>query len=167
MVRRRFDCFVVHDRRVMRELWQDEENLCKAPLTALEKAEATSRSTRNVKELAKADGVVKGGAQPGDMGLSKSARRLGLSRETIRRAINIDGISPDAKEAAKACGLNRNQDALLKVAKEGSPEEQVRKVRELSEGPEPKKLSKAERQQLKDLMRLVRKTEKLLRAISI
>jgi ParB family transcriptional regulator, chromosome partitioning protein len=165
---KKIDCFVVHDRRVLRELWQDEENLCKASLTALERAEATARSSRNARKLAKtkADAMIKGGTQPGDKGLSKSARRLGLSRETVRRAIEIDAISADAKEAARECGLDRNQDALLKVAKQGSPEEQVRKVRELSEGPEPKKLSKAERRELKDLLRRASKAEKLLQAIA-
>jgi hypothetical protein len=161
------DCFVSKDGKWGRQLWQDGENLWRVGLTALEKAEAIARSTRNAKKLAKANpGTVKGGEQPGDKGVNKSARRLALTRETIRRALKIDSISPDAKEAAKERGLDRNQDALLKVAGEGTREAQVSKVRELTTKPAPKKPSQAERKQLRGLMRRLKKAKNLRRAIS-
>jgi hypothetical protein len=144
-----------------------ERALWRAGQSALERAEATARWTRNAKKLAETNpGTMKGGKQPGDKGVNKSARKLGLTRETIRRALKIDGISPEAKQAAKKRGLDRNQDALLKVAKESTPEQQVGKVRELTTKPAPKKLSKAERKQLSGLMRRLKKATNLRREIS-
>jgi ParB family chromosome partitioning protein len=161
------DCFISTAGKRGRQLWQDGENLWRAGLTALEKAEAIARLTRNAQKLARTNpGNVKGGEQPRDKGVSKSARRLGLTRETIRRARKIAGISPDAKEAAKECGLDRNQDALLKVAKESKPEQQVGKVGQLTTKLEPKKLSKAEQKQLRDLERRLEKAKNLRQAIS-
>jgi ParB family transcriptional regulator, chromosome partitioning protein len=164
------DCIVVKDKRLKRELWQDGENIWRAALTALEKAEGTARALRNVKELEKTDvnTAVKGGKQPGDKGFSKSARSLGLSRETIRRAISIDRISPEAKEAAKEFDLDRNQHALIKVTKESTPEAQVQKVHDLATKPEhePHKLSSAERKQFKKLKLRLEKAKRLRRALS-
>jgi ParB-like chromosome segregation protein Spo0J len=161
-------CTVVNDKRAKRQLWQDGENLWRAGMTALERAEAIARSTRNIKELAKTAAVVKGGTQPGDKGMSKGARNLGLSRETIRRAISIDRISPEAKEAAKEFGIDRNQRALIKVTKEGTPEAQVQKVHDLATKPEhePHKLSSAERKQFKKLKLRLEKAKRLRRALS-
>ncbi len=161
------NCFVSNEGKVKRQLWQDGENLWRVGLTALEKAEAIARSTRNAKKFAKANPrTVKGGNQPRDKGVNKSARRLGLTRETIRRALKIDSISPEAKEAAKRRGLHRNQDALLKVAREGTPKQQVGKVRELTTKRAPKKLSSVERKQLHGLMRRLKRARNLQRAIS-
>jgi ParB-like chromosome segregation protein Spo0J len=139
------DCFVSKSGKWGRRLWQDGENLWRTGLKALEKAEAIARSTRNAKKLGTSPSTVKGGRQPGDKGVNKSARRLGLTRETIRRALKIDSISLEAKRAAKKRGLDRNQDALLKIAKESTPAAQVRKLRELTTKPEPKRLSSTER----------------------
>jgi ParB-like chromosome segregation protein Spo0J len=161
------DSFVIKGGKLKRRLWQDGENVWRAGLTALERAEAIARSTRNAKKLAKTNpGAVKGGKQPGDQGVNKSARRLGLTRETIRRALKIDSISPDAKEAAKERGLDRNQDALLKVAGKGTREAQVSKVRELTTKPAPKRPSQAEQKQLRGLMRRLKKAKNLRRAVS-
>jgi ParB family transcriptional regulator, chromosome partitioning protein len=163
------DCFVSNEVRPKRQLWQDGENLWRAGLTALEKAEAIARWTRNAKKLAKTNpGTVKGGKQPHDKGITKSARKLGLTRDAIKRAVKIDSIAPKAKEVAKRRGLN--QDALLKIAKEATPEEQVRKVRELTTKPAPKrapkKPSRAERNELRSLMRRLKKAKNLTQAIS-
>jgi hypothetical protein len=84
----------------------------------------------------------------------------------LRRAVDIDRISPEAKEVAKKAGLDQNQDALLKVAKKGTPEAQVRKVRELTTKPAPKNLSKAEQKQLHGLMRRLKKAKNLRQAVS-
>jgi ParB-like chromosome segregation protein Spo0J len=161
------DSFVIKGGKLKRRLWQDGENVWRAGLTALERAEAIARSTSNAKKLAKAKPrTVKGGEQPGDKGVNKSARRLGLTRETIRRALAIDRISPEAKQAAKERGLDRNQNALLKVAGEGTREAQVSKVRELTTKPAPKKPSEAERKQLRGLMRRLKGAKNLRRAVS-
>jgi hypothetical protein len=41
----------------------------------------------------------------------------------------MNAISPEAKTAAKAAGLDDNQTALLAIASERSPEAQLAKVR--------------------------------------
>jgi ParB-like chromosome segregation protein Spo0J len=164
---KKIDCFVTKNDKRGRELWQDGENLWRAGLTPLEKAEAIARSNRNATKLTKTNpDAVKGAKQPGDKGVNKSARGLGLTRETIRRALKIAGISPEAKEAAKERGLDHNQDSLLKVAEEGTAKEQVSKVRELTTKPQPQKLSSAERKQLDLLMQRLKKANNLRRAIS-
>jgi ParB family transcriptional regulator, chromosome partitioning protein len=49
-------------------------------------------------------------------GISKAARELGTTRDEVRRGIKIGGITPEAEEAARAAGLDRNQSDLLKIA---------------------------------------------------
>jgi ParB-like chromosome segregation protein Spo0J len=161
------DCIVSSEGRLKRQMWQDGENLWRAGQSALEKAEAIARWARNAKELTKTNAdTEKGGKQPGDKGLSKTARRLGLTRETIRRADEIDRIAPKAKKAAKERGLDWNQDALLKVAKESTADDQVRKVRELTTKRAPKNLSKAQQKQLSGLMRRLKNAKNLCKAVS-
>jgi ParB family transcriptional regulator, chromosome partitioning protein len=168
--KKEIECFIVKDKKLKRELWQDGENEWKASRTALERAEAIARLTRNFKKLGKGDAntAAKGGEQPHDKGVSKGARKSGHSRETVRRAVTIDAISPAAKKAAKASGLDRKQDALLKIAKAATPEAQAQKVHDLTtkQEREPYKPSSAERKQLKNLRSRLRKAEKLRRAIS-
>ena len=73
-----------------------------------------------------------GGRQLSDKGLSKSARRLGLSREEVRRARNIAAISVEAKTIAVTLKLDRKQSALLEIAKETSPAAQIDKAKEIA-----------------------------------
>jgi len=49
-------------------------------------------------------------------GVSLASRELGITREEVRRSVRVDSITPEAKEAAREAGLDRNQSALLKVA---------------------------------------------------
>jgi hypothetical protein len=73
----------------------------------------------------------------------------------VRRSEAIAKISPKAKAAAKSAGLDRNQDALLKVAKE-APEAQLAKVKELAKKAKTKRmaLSPDEATKLKSLKKL-------------
>jgi ParB-like nuclease domain len=86
---------------------------------------------------AKPQGEIQGGqvAQSGgryeQRGNSFAARELGITREEVRRSIKIDGITPEAKEAAHEAGLADNQSALLKVASYAG-EDQVEAVAELA-----------------------------------
>ena len=82
-----------------------------------------------IKKRAKGAQVAQpGGRQPHDKGLSKTAKQLGISREEVRRSKKIAGISPKAKTAAKNVGLDDNQAALLKAAKESTPKGQIKTV---------------------------------------
>jgi len=127
------DCFVMRGDKIERQLWRIAENLHRAGLTKLQRAEYVKKWDKLIKKRSKGGHVAQpGGRQPNDKGLSKTAKQLGISREVVRRSKKIAGISPKAKIAAKAAGLSDNQAALLKVAKESTPEGQAKKVHELA-----------------------------------
>ena len=107
-----------------------------------------------------------GGRQPHDKGLSKAAKAIGTTRDNVRRSKAIANLPSAVKEAARDAGLVDNETALLKVAKEKTQEDQVRKVRELAkrtQAPKPN-LSDKERKQLKLLKRAFTKASKFRRA---
>jgi hypothetical protein len=70
-------------------------------------------------------------------GILRAARELHLPgktvearRQFIRRAITINTLWPETKAAARAAKLDKNQSALLFIAKGNSPQEQLDKIRE-------------------------------------
>lgn len=63
------------------------------------------------------------GRPPG--GMSAAARDLGVPRQSLQRATKIAALSPEARAAACEAGLDGNQSALLKAAKEKSPDRRV------------------------------------------
>ena len=89
-------------------------------LTKLQRAEAIAKWAQLVNELDDKDVQVAqpGGKQPKDKGISKVAKQLGVTRETVRRSTEIARLSPSAKVAIEATGLDNNDDAMLKAAKE-------------------------------------------------
>jgi ParB-like chromosome segregation protein Spo0J len=127
------ECFVMRGDKIERQLWRIAENLHRADLKKLQRAEYVKKWDELIKKRAKGGHFAQpGGRQPTDKGLSKTAKQLGISREAVRRSKKIAGISPKAKTAAKTAGLDDNQEALLKVAKESTPEGQTKKVKELA-----------------------------------
>jgi len=80
-----------------------------------------SRQLGGNEKSKRADG--KGHRKPG--GIEKTSRDLGIPASNVRRSVRISKLSPAVKEAAKASGLDNNQSALLKAAKEKTPEKQV------------------------------------------
>jgi ParB family chromosome partitioning protein len=123
-------------------LWQISENLHRADLTVLERHEQIAEWLRLIGNGP--PGVSgqlvrkrRGGRPEG--GLSLAARKLPVAgtsaegrRKSVERAIRVDNISPKAKAEAVAVGLDNNQSALLAVARQSTPESQVRKVRDLA-----------------------------------
>ena len=72
-------------------------------------------------------------AQPGAEGMRAATvprRDLGVPEQTVRRAAQVDSITPAAKEAVREAGLDRNQSALLRVASYAD-EDQVEAVKEI------------------------------------
>ncbi len=104
-------------------MWEIAENLHRAELTKLQRAE-------QIEEWRKLSVQLVQSKHPADHGVSAAAETLGVSRADVKRAEAIAGISEDAKDAAQDAGIDDNQSALLKVAAE-PPERQVAKVREL------------------------------------
>jgi ParB family chromosome partitioning protein len=121
--------FLECDAQIEGRLVEVTENLHRAELTVQERSEHIARWLELLDEKRKADaeegqpleeggqlGHPSGGAQPHDKGIAKVAGELGTSRQQVRRAVKIARIIPEAKEAAKAAGLDNNQSKLLKVA---------------------------------------------------
>ena len=68
--------------------------------------------------------------RPNGTGKAAAAKKMKVSRQTLDRSKKIASITPKAKEAAVAAGIDDNQTALLKVA-EALPEQQTEKVAEI------------------------------------
>ena len=96
-------------------LWEISENLHRAELSALERAEQVNEwlklTESKPKELSNQVGskVANDGtrrARP-EGGKRAGAREIGVNREAADRAGKIAAISPEAKEAAREAGLAR------------------------------------------------------------
>jgi ParB family chromosome partitioning protein len=105
------------------------ENLHRAELTAQQRADWTAELVK----LCAEEEVAQVGP-PGryeKRGVREAARELNLPRSSVQRDLKIAGISPEAKEAIRAAGLDDNQSAQLEVANQPTPEAQVEKVRQI------------------------------------
>ena len=137
--------------------WEIAENLHRAELTVLERAEHVTEWLRLTEDkqrgekLRQADAVSKGGrGQEG--GIRAASRELGISEPEARRSVTIaESLTPEAKTAAVEAHLDDNQSALLAVAKTPA-DEQVAKVEELAKqrrgatepAPDPRKAAAGE-----------------------
>jgi ParB/RepB/Spo0J family partition protein len=129
------DAFVFEGDVKNARLWQIAENVHRHDVPALERAELIDEFDRLLEESVKGGQVahpVPGGRQPKDKGLSKAAKKLGITREKVRRARDVAGLSPEAKAKVKELGLEDNQAALLKIAQEKVPHAQVAKAQEIA-----------------------------------
>ena len=108
------------------ELVQCTANFYRVDLCALEKAEHLDRMRELVrKRPEEGQDAPPGGRQPHDAGIKKTARRLGVTKEEVRRASRISAISMEAKAEIWKLKLDDNQKALLEIAKQPTPEDQV------------------------------------------
>ena len=111
------------------EMIQIAENLHRSDLTALEWSNQIARWVELTAAKARqVDEPSLGGKQPTEKGQAKAARELGISEPDARRAVKVASISPEAQQAARDAGLDNNRSVLLAVAKESTPEAQVRQV---------------------------------------
>jgi ParB/RepB/Spo0J family partition protein len=104
-------------------MWEIAENLHRAELTKLERAEQIEEWRELVLKVSTPE-------QPREAGIRKTADELGIDPAAVVHARKIASITPEAKEAAQEAGIDDNQSKLLQVAKE-APERQVAKVIEL------------------------------------
>jgi ParB-like chromosome segregation protein Spo0J len=164
---KQIDCIVMKGGKIQRQLWTIAENLHRSDLTALQRAEHVAKWKRLVQKLdGDAQAAQPGGRQPKDKGISRTANKLGITRETVRRSQAIAKISPKAKAAAKKRGLDQNQAALLKVAEENTGAAQVQKVKKLAkkEKSKPTSLSPNEVTKLNSLKKLFDQAKEFKRA---
>jgi len=162
---RHIDCVVMKGDKIERQLWVLAENLHRADLTAVQRAESVVKWEKLIKRRDGGGDTQSAGRQPKDKGISQTAKDLDTTREEVRRSRQIAGISPEAKRAAKAAGLADNQSALLEIANE--PEKaQLAKVDQLSKRKRKKKrvLSADERNQVKSLKRAYERAQQFKEA---
>jgi ParB/RepB/Spo0J family partition protein len=98
-------------------LWEIAENLHRAELTALERANHIAEWVRLTDKGAQIAHPL-GGVQPEDRGISKASKELGKDRAEIQRSIKIASLTSEAKKVAVEVGLDDNNSALLKAAKQ-------------------------------------------------
>jgi ParB-like chromosome segregation protein Spo0J len=131
---KKIDCFIINGDKVDAQLWTIAENLHRAELDAIQRADLIEAWKHLLKDREKGAQVAQpGGHQPHDKGVSATAKALATSRDDVRRAGVIANISSEAKAAAKAGGLGDNKAALLKIGKAVGVRAQMKKVRELVE----------------------------------
>lgn len=118
------------------------ENLHRADLTALERAEQVAEWVRLAEERAAGISAQVGqkiGRGRPESGVSLASRKIGVTRQEAQRAEKIDSLAPEAKEAAIAAGLDKNQSALLDAAKAETPDAQVARIVEIQKRKEARK----------------------------
>ena len=123
---------------VRRKLWEIAENLHRAELTVAERSEHIAEWIRLVEERDRVSAQVepklsvRGRAGEGrpEAGIRAAARELGIDRNEAQRATKIAGLTSEAKDEARALGLDDNQRALLGAAKAPTKEAQIRALRE-------------------------------------
>jgi hypothetical protein len=132
--RDRIDAFIDMGDEIDARLWGIAEDIDRRVPSVIEVAEKSEEFDRLLQQKLKEVVQVapRGGEQPHDKGIRKAAKRLGISREKMRRRRLISGLSPEAKAHAGALGLHDNQSALLEAAKEETAAAQAAKVREIA-----------------------------------
>jgi ParB family chromosome partitioning protein len=111
--------------------WQIAENLHRAELTPLERAEHVAEWIGLTEKEVSAQVAPKPQGGRPESGIRAAARELGIERTDAQRSIKIDSITPEAKGAAREAGIDKNQSKLLAVAGR-PPEQQVAGVVEIA-----------------------------------
>jgi ParB-like chromosome segregation protein Spo0J len=121
-----------------RRLWEISENLHRAELTVTERSEHIAEWIKLTEERDRVSAQVepklsvRGRAGEGrpEAGVRAAARELGVDRNEAQRAVKIAGLTSEAKDEARALGLDDNQRALLGAARAPTKEAQIRALRE-------------------------------------
>ena len=155
------DCIVLDCDETQAELWEIAENLHRAELSVIERAEQIARWVELSVRVSSQVGTKMEKGRP-ESGSNKAARELGIPRNEIHRAVKISKITAEAKEAAAKAGLSDNQSALLAAAAV-SPERQVEAIHNYADAknraaesranvPAPKDWTDVEAEQKRRLM---------------
>lgn len=112
------ECFVIdHESDDEARMWEIAENLHRAELNTIERSE-------HITEWARLSALV----FHGETGTRAAARALNLAPATVHRAKKIDGLTDEAKEAAREAGMENATRALVAAARE-VPERQADAIR--------------------------------------
>lgn len=118
------DAFVLSAGDPNNRLVTISENLHRLNLSALDRAEQESEWLQTSKHEDAQLERPPGGHQPNEKGISKTAKKLDITRIELNRAEKIAAISPEAKLKVRELQLDKNQSALLKIAAGKTAEEQ-------------------------------------------
>ncbi len=121
----KIECIVRDCDEIDARLWEIAENLHRADLTALERADQIAEWTKLIGEkvLRQLDAKPQGGRPEG--GVRAASRELGISEPDARRAVKVASLSDEAKQAARDAGLDDNRSALIEAAKHDTSSAQV------------------------------------------
>jgi ParB/RepB/Spo0J family partition protein len=129
----KIECFIMNCDQIEAELIEIAENLHRCELTALERSNQIARwAELTATKVRQVDEPLAGGRQPSEKGQAKVARALGISEPDARRAVKVASLSPEAKMAARAAGIDNNRSALLKAAAAATPAAQVQTISEIA-----------------------------------
>ena len=123
------------DDEITAKLWEISENLHRAELTPLERSELIAEWIRLTDQKPSQVGTVSKGGRGKAGGVNAAARELGISKTAAHRAVAIDAMPAEAKQAARDSGLDRNQAALEKIAKADKPVQAVKAITKKSSTP--------------------------------
>lgn len=116
------ECFVVdHEDDDRARMWEIAENLYRCELNSLERSEHIAEWVRLSEQVFH-----------GETGTRAAARNLNLAPATVHRAIKIDNLSDEAKDAAKEIGMQNATRALVAAAALPK-EQQAGAIREIAE----------------------------------
>jgi ParB/RepB/Spo0J family partition protein len=107
--------------------WVLSENVDRAELTALERAEQIAELIKlevrqsTHEKLTQVMSVSKGGRGNKGGSIRHAAKELGLNREEARRSVKIAGLPAEAKKFAEKHGLGNNLSVLQKAAEAKDP----------------------------------------------
>lgn len=124
----RIDAVYIDGDETDARLWEISENLHRAELSPVERAEHIDEWRRLTVEKVGQVAPPAGGAQPADKGHRKTADALGVTRETVRRAEAIAALPNEVRQQAKAEGWS--QQRLLDMARDADAAEARRRNRE-------------------------------------
>jgi ParB-like chromosome segregation protein Spo0J len=124
----RIDAVYIDGDETDARLWEISENLHRAELSPVERAEHINEWRRLTVEKVGATCTPLGGRQPAEKGITKTAAALGVSEDTVKRAEKIASLAPEVREQAKAEGWS--QQRLLDMARDADAAEARRRNRE-------------------------------------
>ena len=96
-------------------LWELAENLHRAELLPVERAEHIAEWVRLTAEKVSQLGTPAGGVQPQEAGIRKASRELGISKNAAHRATKIASLPSDIREQARAEAWSQKR--LLEAAR--------------------------------------------------
>ena len=99
-------------------MWEIAENLHRAELTALERSEHVAEWVRladgvSAQVAPKLSDRGRNGEGRPQGGINAATRQLGIDRTEAQRAVKVDSLASEAKQAAREAGLDNNRSALL------------------------------------------------------